>query len=48
MTLYELGLLLTTAGVSGVGCAALCNRVLDRIGRQPHPMPVRGSAQARG
>ena len=33
MTLFELGILLTTAGVSGVGCAALCGAVLDRIGR---------------
>jgi len=35
MTLFELGMLLTTAGVSGVGCAALCGVVLDRIGRVP-------------
>jgi hypothetical protein len=37
MTLFELGMLLTTAGVSGVGCAALCGVVLDRIGRVPVP-----------
>ena len=37
MTLFELGILLTTAGVSGVGCAALCGAVLDRIGRLPLP-----------
>ena len=35
MTLFELGILLTTASVSGVGCAALCGAVLDRIGRLP-------------
>jgi len=39
MTLFELGILLTTAGVSGVGCAALCGAVLDRIGR-PVPQAV--------
>jgi len=40
MTLFELGILLTTAGVSGVGCAALCGAVLDRIGRVPAPQSV--------
>ena len=35
MNLFELGILLTTAGVSGVGCAALCSAVLDRLGRGP-------------
>ncbi len=33
MTLFELGILLTTAGISGAGCAALCGVVLERIGR---------------
>ena len=37
MTLFELGILFATAGVSGVGCAALCGAVLDRIGRLPVP-----------
>lgn len=37
MTLFELGILLTAAGVSGVGCAALCGAVLDRIGRLSVP-----------
>ena len=40
MTLFELGILLTTAGVSGVGCAALCGAVLDRIGRVTTPQTV--------
>ncbi len=42
MNLFELGILLTTAGVSGVGCAALCGAVLDRIGRvaAPQSLPV--------
>jgi hypothetical protein len=40
MTLFELGILLTTAGLSGVGCAAVCGAVLDRIGRGPLPQPV--------
>lgn len=40
MTLFELGILLTTAGVSGVGCAALCGAVLDRIGRVATPQTV--------
>ena len=41
MTLFELALLLTTAGVSGVGFASLCNALLDRIGRErPQPVPV--------
>jgi hypothetical protein len=33
MTLFELALLFSTAGISGVGCAALCNVALERIGR---------------
>jgi hypothetical protein len=41
MTVYELGILLTTAGVSGVGCAALCGAVLDRIGRVAAPQQLR-------
>ena len=40
MTLFELLILLTTAGVSGVGFASLCNALLDRIGREPRPQPV--------
>jgi hypothetical protein len=40
MTLFELTLLLTTAGVSGVGCASLCNTLLDRIGREPRPQAI--------
>jgi hypothetical protein len=50
MTLFELVLLLTTAGVSGVGFASLCNAVLDRIGREATPQPVavvEGSARRR-
>jgi hypothetical protein len=49
MTLFELGILLTTAGVSGVGCAALCGAVLDRIGRMaaPQPLPVGTRLQPR-
>ena len=41
MTLFELALLLTTVGVSGVGFASLCNTLLDRIGREPQPQVVR-------
>jgi hypothetical protein len=41
MTFFELGLLLSTAGISGVSFAALCNTVLDRIGREDaQPVPV--------
>jgi hypothetical protein len=40
MTLFELALLITTAGVSGVGFASLCNAVLDRIGREATPQAV--------
>lgn len=40
MTLFELALLLTTAGVSGVGFASLGNTLLDRIGREPQPQPI--------
>ena len=40
MTLFELGILLTTAGVAGVSCAALGGALLDRIGRLPVPQPV--------
>ena len=49
MTLYELGILLTTAGVSGVGFAALCGAVLDRIGRvgATQPLPVGARLQPR-
>jgi hypothetical protein len=49
MNLFELGILLTTAGVSGVGCAALCGAVLDRIGRvaAPQALPVGQRLQAR-
>lgn len=43
MTLFELGILLTTAGISGVGCAALCGAVLDRIGRAPLPNTLQAS-----
>jgi hypothetical protein len=35
MTLFELVLLLTTAGVSGYGFAAVCGAVLERVGRTP-------------
>ena len=45
MTLFELGILLTTAGVSGVGCAALCGAVLDRIGRLPAPQALAAGRQ---
>lgn len=49
MTLFELGILLTTAGISGVGCAALCGAVLDRIGRAPIPnaLPAPQSVRTR-
>lgn len=40
MTLFELALLLTTAGVSGVGFASLGNTLLDRIGREPRHQAV--------
>jgi hypothetical protein len=40
MTLFELALLLTTAGVSGVGFASLGNNLLDRIGREPRHQAV--------
>jgi hypothetical protein len=35
MTFFELSLLLTSAGVSAAGCAAVCSAVLDRIAREP-------------
>ena len=48
MNLFELGILLTTAGVSGVGCAALCGAVLDRIGRVTgQSVPAGARLQAR-
>lgn len=40
MTLFELALLLSTAGISGVGFAALCNMLLDRVGREPAVQPI--------
>jgi hypothetical protein len=40
MTLFELALLITTVGVSGVGFASLGNSLLDRIGRETRPQPV--------
>ena len=40
MTVFELAILLTTAGLSGVGFAALCSALLDRIGRVPQPAPA--------
>jgi hypothetical protein len=40
MTFFELGILLTSAGVSAAGCAALFGVVLDRIGREPAPHGV--------
>lgn len=46
MTLFELALLLTTAGVSGVGFASLCNLLLDRIGREQRPQTVPVTAGA--
>jgi hypothetical protein len=39
MTLFELVLLLSTAGISGYGFAALCGAFLERIG-QPAAQPV--------
>ena len=48
MTLFELTLLLTTAGVSGVGCASLCNSLLDRIGRErPQTVSVMATQPSR-
>jgi hypothetical protein len=47
MTLFEFGILLTTTGVTGVGCAALCSAVLDRIGRVPVPQPAVRQLQPR-
>lgn len=47
MTLFELVLLLATAGVSGVTFAALCNAVLTRIGRGPAPQAVAVSRASR-
>jgi len=41
MTFVELGILLTSAGVSAAGCAALFGAVLDRIAKEPAPHPVR-------
>lgn len=35
MTLFELMLLLSTAGISGYGFAAVCGAVLERVGRTP-------------
>jgi len=40
MNFFELGILLTSAGVSAAGCAALFGAVLDRIGREPAPQRV--------
>ena len=47
MTLFELVLLLSTAGISGYGFAAACGAVLDRVGRAPmaHPIPVTDNAR---
>ena len=49
MTLFELTLLILTAGVSGVGFASLCNALLDRIGREAtsHAVPVLEAAARR-
>jgi hypothetical protein len=47
MTLFELALLLSTAGISGVSFAALCNLLLDRIGRQPATQSVSMARPAR-
>ena len=40
MTLFELALLISTVGVSGVGFASFCNALLDRIGRESRPQTV--------
>ena len=40
MTLFELALLLSTAGISGYGFAALCGAFLERVGRTPVPQPI--------
>jgi hypothetical protein len=48
MTLFELGLLLSTAGISSVGCAAVCSAVLDRIGREPVAQTVTANQARRG
>lgn len=40
MTLFELVLLLSTAGISGYGFAAICGALLERVGRTPVPQPV--------
>ena len=49
MTLFELVLLLSTAGISGYGFAAACGAVLDRVGRTPatQPIPVTDSRRRR-
>jgi hypothetical protein len=39
MTLIEFALLLSTAGISGYGFAALCGALLERIG-QPVAQPI--------
>ena len=40
MTFVELGILLTSAGASAAGCAALFGAVLDRIAKEPTPRPI--------
>jgi hypothetical protein len=47
MTLFELVLLLSTAGISGYGFAALCGALLERVGRTPMPQPVVAERRAR-
>jgi hypothetical protein len=47
MTLFELALLLSTAGISGVAFASLCNLVLDRIGREPATQAMAVARSAR-
>jgi hypothetical protein len=47
MTLFELLLLLTTTGLSGIGFAALCGALLERIGRQAATQPVRVTSPRR-
>ena len=41
MTLFELVLLLSTAGLSGYGFAAVCGALLERVGRTPATQAIR-------
>jgi hypothetical protein len=47
MTLFELMLLLSTAGISGYGFAAACGAVLERVGRAPAAQAIPATRRRR-